>query len=150
MTTLVEVERGLTGLPARIPDSIAILNIKVPTPIVHRYIVVTITGDATELGILIKAVSTCGVTNQREEVLIAQIVDPGPRGLGICNDILTMLVVKVTVTFLLFHKIDCFKIFVILLAKLRTYSETTKDFSKRFSRFLQDYIKVSLFGKITL
>ena len=61
MTTLVEVEWGLTGFPSRIPYSITVFDIKVSATIVHRYIVVTIAGDATELGIFLEAVTAGGV-----------------------------------------------------------------------------------------
>ena len=61
MTALVEVEWGLTGFPSRIPYSITVFDIKVSAAIVHRYIVVTIAGDATELGIFVEAVTAGGV-----------------------------------------------------------------------------------------
>ena len=102
MTALVEVERRLTGFPPRVPHGLTIFDVEVAATIVHRYVVVTIAGDTAELRILIEAVTAGSVRNQREEVLVAQIVDPGPRGLRVCDDILAMLVVEMTVTFL-FH-----------------------------------------------
>ena len=89
---------------------------------------VAIAGDAAELGVLVERIAAGGVTNQREKVFVAQIVNPWPWGLRVCNDILAVLVVEVTVTFLLFHYFDCF--LSLLLAKLRTYSDTTKSFSE--------------------
>ena len=64
MTALVEVERRLAGLPSRIPNGIAILDIEVATAIIHRYIIVAIARDATELGILVEAVAACGVGDE--------------------------------------------------------------------------------------
>ena len=105
MTALVEVEGCLTRFPTRVPYGIAILDVEIASTIVHRYVVVTIAGDTTELRILVEAITAGGVRDQREEILVAQVVDPGPRGLRVCDDILAMLVVEMTVTFL-FHK--CF------------------------------------------
>ena len=64
MTALVEVERRLTGLPTRIPHGIAILDVEVAATVVHRYVVVTIAGDTTELRILVEAVTAGGVRDQ--------------------------------------------------------------------------------------
>ena len=102
VTALIEVEGCLAGLPAWVPDGVAVLDIEVSSAIVHRYIVVAIAGDTTELGILVEAVAAGGIRDEREEILIAQIVDPGPRSLRVCDDVLAMLVVEMTVTFL-FH-----------------------------------------------
>ena len=103
VTALVEVERRLTGFPSRIPDGVAILDVEVTAAIVHRHVVIAITGDTAELGVLVKTVSTCGIRDERKEVLVAQIIDPGPRSLRVSNNILSMLVIEVSVTFLLFH-----------------------------------------------
>jgi hypothetical protein len=117
VTALVEVERSLTGLPSRIPYSIAILDIEISTAVVHRYIIVAITGDAAELCILIEAVTASGVRDQREEVFIAQIVNPRPGCLRVSNNILAMLVVEVTIAFLLFHNVYVNQLFKIMLQK---------------------------------
>jgi hypothetical protein len=103
MTALIEVERRLTGFPSRIPDGVAILDVEVAAAIVHRHVVVAITGDTAELGVLVKTVSACCIGDERKEILIAQIIDPGPRSLRVSNNILSMLVIEVSVTFLLFH-----------------------------------------------
>jgi hypothetical protein len=108
MATLVEVEWRLAGLPPRVPDSVAVLDIEIPTSIVHRYIIVAITGDAAEFGILVERIAAGGVGDEREKVLVAQVVNPWPWGLRISDDILAMLVVEMTITFLLFHYFDCF------------------------------------------
>ena len=107
VTALIEVERRLARLPAWVPDGVAVLDIEVSSAIVHRYIVVAIAGDTTELGILVEAVAASGIRDEREEILIAQIVDPGPRSLRVCDDVLAMLVVEMTVTFL-FHNFVSF------------------------------------------
>ena len=54
MTALVEIEWSFAGLPSWVPNGVAILDIKVSATIVHWYIVVTITSDTAELGILVE------------------------------------------------------------------------------------------------
>ena len=54
MTALVEIEWSFAGLPTWVPNGVAILDIKVSATIVHGNIVVTITGDTAELGILVE------------------------------------------------------------------------------------------------
>ena len=73
------------------------MDIEVSTTVVHRHTVIAVTGDATELGILIEVVAAARVGNQSEEVLVTQIVDPGERGGGFGDDKLASLVVVVTV-----------------------------------------------------
>ena len=106
MSALVEVEWRLAGFPTRIPNralSIFLINdVKVSATVVHRYPIVTIAGDAAEFCILVEGVSTSGVRDEREEVFVAQIVDPRPRCLRVGNHILTMFVIEMTIAFL-FH-----------------------------------------------
>ena len=72
MTALVEVERCLTGLPSGIPDyglvsltpCLLVYYIKVSPAIVHGYIIVTIAGNAAELGVLIEGIAACGIRNE--------------------------------------------------------------------------------------
>jgi hypothetical protein len=54
MTALVEIEWSFAGLPSWVPNGVAILDIKVSATIVHWYIIVTITSDTAELGILVE------------------------------------------------------------------------------------------------
>jgi len=103
MTALVEVEWRLARFPTWIPHGIAILDVEITPAVVHRHVVVAIAGDTAELGILVEAVATSGVRDEGEKILVAQIVDPGPRSLRVCDDILAVLIVEMTVTFL-FHK----------------------------------------------
>src|SRR5690625_7040802 len=86
----------LYGLPAGAPNIPAIVNVKVLTAIIHRHIVVAVAGQATEFGVLVKGVTTCGIGHQAEKVLIARVVNPGIRGFGIGNHILTSGGVRVT------------------------------------------------------
>ena len=61
VTALVGIKLCLGWHPARIPDGVSFFNIVVMTVAIVRYIVVTITGQAEKLRILLEAVSTTGV-----------------------------------------------------------------------------------------
>ena len=100
MAALVAVEWGFTRFPTRIPDGIAFLDVEVTSAIIHRNPIVAITGDATELGILIERITTGCIGDEREEILVAQIVDPRPWSLWICNHVLAIGVIKMTILFL--------------------------------------------------
>ena len=76
VAALIAVQLGLGGLPAGIPDGIAVLNIVIPAVRVRRYVIVAVASDTPQLGILVKAVPTGRVGNKAEECLAAQIVDP--------------------------------------------------------------------------
>ena len=61
MTTLIRVERRLTGFPTWIPYRLAILDIEIATTGIHRHAIIAIAYDAAELGILIEVVATGGI-----------------------------------------------------------------------------------------
>src|SRR5690554_7778917 len=90
------IEGCLNRLPTGRPYSTPVVDVKIASAIVHRNIVVAVTRQTTKLRILIKSIASCSVRNQRKEILIAQIVDPGPGGFGLFNHILPSLVVKMS------------------------------------------------------
>ena len=61
VAALVAVERCLARFPSRVPYGIAIFDIEIATAVIHRHTIVAITGDATELGILVEGITTCCV-----------------------------------------------------------------------------------------
>ena len=92
----IGVEGGLRRLPAGIPDRVAVLDVKVLAARVHRHVVVAVARDAAELRVLEEGVAACGVGDEREEVLVAEIVDPRPRGLRVGDHVFAVGVVKVS------------------------------------------------------
>ena len=76
MTALVAVKRGLARLPARIPDAVSVLYVEITPAVVHRNAIVAIAGNAAELCILVERVTSRRVADQREEIIVAQVVDP--------------------------------------------------------------------------
>ena len=61
VAAFVAVERCLARFPSRVPYGIAIFDIEIATAIIHWHTIVAITGDATELGILVEGITTCCV-----------------------------------------------------------------------------------------
>ena len=109
MTALVRIQLGLRRLPAGIPYGISILNIQIFAVDVCRYIIVTITGQTQQFGILIEGISAAGVGYQTEKLVASQIVDPGKRSLGSSDDIFLMHIIKMTI---LHKKISFFHVVV--------------------------------------
>ena len=101
MAALIGVERCAARLPSWIPDGITVFQIEVASVVVHRHVVVAIARDATEFGILVKTVASGCVGDEREKILITQIINPRPWGLWIGDDILTVSIIKMSVSF--FH-----------------------------------------------
>ena len=96
MAALIEVEFRLRRLPGRIPDGAAVLDVEVLAVAVIGDIVVAIAGDAQELRILIEGIAAAGVGDQREEVLVPKVVNPGKRRSGCRDDILPVCVIEVS------------------------------------------------------
>jgi len=96
VAALIAVQLGLGGLPAGIPDGIAVLNIVIPAVRVRRYVIVAVASDTPQLGILVKAVPTGRVRNKAEECLAAQIVDPRQRRARCGDDIFACGIGKMT------------------------------------------------------
>ena len=96
MTALIAVKLGLCGLPSGIPDRIAILDIEVFTIGIKRAVVIAITGETQELGILIEGVTSACVGDQRKELIGSEVVDPGSRSFGSSDNVLFVRIIKKT------------------------------------------------------
>ena len=96
VAALIEIKRSLARLPARRPYGSGVIDIEIPSAIVHRHTVVAVAGDSAELRVLVERVSAGGVRDQREEILISKIVDPWPRGLWVRDYIFTESVIKMS------------------------------------------------------
>ena len=119
MAAFVAVERSLAGFPSGVPDdslrtlltllfplSSLLYNIEITPAVVHGHAVVAVACDAAELGVLEEGVAAGGVGDQREEVFVAQVVDPRPRCLGVCDDIFAMSVVEMSVSLVVHFKVS--------------------------------------------
>ena len=105
MSALIVVEWCSARFPSWAPYRVAVLDIEVSPVVVHRHVVVTIASDASELSVFVEAVPSCCVGYEGEEVLISKIVDPRPWGLWVGDDILTVVVFEMSVSFFHFYKL---------------------------------------------
>jgi len=96
MAAGVTVQFGLCWLPAGVPHRIAILDIDMVAVHIQRGAVVAVTGQPAQPRIAVKAVAAGCVGNQTEKILTAKVVDPGQRGLRGGDDVLFVLVVKMS------------------------------------------------------
>ena len=92
----VTVQRGLGGLPARVPYGFAVLDVDPVAVHVQRGVVVAVAGQAAHPGVPVKAVAARRVGDQTEEVLTAKVVDPGQGRLRGGDDVFLILVIKIS------------------------------------------------------
>ena len=96
MAALIEIKRSLAWLPSRRPYCTVVIDIEISSAVVHRDSVITVSCDSAELSVLVERISTGSIGNQREEVLVTEVVYPRPRGLGVCDDIFAGSVIKMS------------------------------------------------------
>ena len=96
VTALVSIQLGLDGRPAGIPDGSVVIDIEITAAHIDGNIVITISGNSAETGILIEGVTSGSVGDQGKETLCAQIVDPRVRGPGRCDDVFAACVIEET------------------------------------------------------
>ena len=95
VTAGVSVQIGLDRRPARRPYGLAVLDVEVTAAHVNRYVVVTVTGDSAETGILVEVIAAGSVGDQGEKLLCSEVIDPRIRGFRILNDVFFVCVVKI-------------------------------------------------------
>ena len=96
MAAYILIKLGLYGRPAGVPDGAVVVYVEIASACISGNVVVAVTGDSCKTGILIEAVSACGIGDKAEKVLCSEIVYPGIRGFGRCDDILLVSVIKET------------------------------------------------------
>ena len=79
----------------------AVVYVEITSAHINGNVVIAVTCNSSQSCVLVEAVTACCVRDQREKALCAEIVYPRIRGLGRCNDILLVLIVKITE----FHRI---------------------------------------------
>ena len=93
----VAVAARLDRLPARIPDRASVINVEVAAPEVEGDVVVAVAREPSEAGVLPEGVAAPGVGAEAEEVVLAQIVEPGEGGIGSRDHIFAGGVVEIAV-----------------------------------------------------
>ena len=93
----VAVKLRLHGLPAGVPDALAVLDIKMKALGIERAVVVAIARQTAQPRVAVKRIAACRVGAERKEILAAEIVDPGQRRTGRRDDVFFSCIVKKTV-----------------------------------------------------
>ena len=96
VAALIGVQGSFYRLPSRGPYRVPVLDKVVPAVGIRRHIVIAVAGKAQELCVFIKAVASAGVRNQGEKVFVSQVIDPWKGSSGRCDDILFVLIIKVS------------------------------------------------------
>ena len=144
----VTVQRGLGGLPARVPHGVAVLDIDPVAVHVQRGVVVAVAGQAAHPGVPVKAVTARRVGDQTEEVLAAKVVDPRQGRLRGGDDILFILVIKISEL----HNASSLKLRLVRWA-VRRWAKTIKALRKKQSHHAKHTVShqkmQELFAKIS-
>ena len=98
---LIAVQLGLGGLPAGIPHGAVVIDVEVVSASIGGHVVVAVTGEAQQAGILAEGIAAGGVAHQGEEIFAAQIVDPGAGGVRPGDDKLAASIIEITVAHVL-------------------------------------------------
>jgi ParB family chromosome partitioning protein len=82
--------------PRKVFDEAALkeLSDSIKAIVVERDVVIAIAGQAAEACVGIERITAGGVGNQRKELCVSKIVDPGIRGPWSLDDVFTIHVVK--------------------------------------------------------
>ena len=98
VAAFVAVQGGFGGEESGVPCFFAgFLNIIEAAAVIPGDCVVAVAEDPLQLGIPIEAVSAGGIGNHAEEILAAQIIDPGKRGGGGGDYIFPPGIIKISV-----------------------------------------------------
>jgi len=96
MAATIEIKGSLAGKISRIPDFFPFFNIEKASGNVAWDIIVSVTGEPSELGILIKGITAESVRNQRVKIVDAKVINPGKRGMRSLDDILSFFIIEVS------------------------------------------------------
>ncbi len=96
VAALIGIQFCFYGLPAGIPHRIPVFYVKILPVHVTGYIIITVTGQAQQLCILIKSITTAGIGNQAEKIITAKVVDPGKRCFRGSDHVLTVRIIEMT------------------------------------------------------
>ena len=95
VAALILVQLRLRGLPAGVPDGVAVLDVYMKAVAVQRAVVIAVAGQTAETGIPVEGVTAGCVGHQRKKVLAAQVIDPRQRCAGCLDHIFAFCVVEV-------------------------------------------------------
>ena len=77
MAAFERIELGASGFPAGIPDRLALLHVEEAAVVIHRVVVIPITGEAAELGVLPERIAAGGLRDHAEVLVLSEVIEPG-------------------------------------------------------------------------
>src|SRR5208283_4185948 len=97
VAALKRVEGSPRRLPAGIPDGLALLHVEEAPVVIHRVVVIAVTRQAAQAGILPEGVTAGRLRAEAVELVLAEQVQPGQRSVRARDDVFAVLVVEVAV-----------------------------------------------------
>ena len=96
VATGIAVQLRFRGLPAGVPDGIAVLDVNMEALLIDRAVVVAVAGQPAQPRVAIEAVAARRIRQECEKILAPQVVDPRQRRARACDQVFTPLIVKET------------------------------------------------------
>ena len=92
----IAVQLRFRGLPAGVPDGIAVFDVNMEALLIDRAVVVAVAGQPAQPRVAIEAVAARRIRQECEKILAPQVVDPRQRRARACDHVFTPLIVKET------------------------------------------------------
>ena len=103
VTAGIAVKLCFNRAPAGVPYCALIVDIEVSSAHINGDVVVTVSCDSSESCVLKEAVASCGIGDQREELLCSEVVYPRIGSSGVCDDIFLIGVIEKTKLHSFYH-----------------------------------------------
>ena len=92
----IAVQLRFRGLPAGVPDGIAVFDVNMEALLIGRAVIVAVARQSAQPRVAVEAVATRGIGQDREKILASEVIDPRQRRARACDHILAPLIVKET------------------------------------------------------
>ena len=92
----IAVQLRFRGLPAGVPDGIAVFDVNMEALLIDRAVIVAVAGQPAQPRVAIEAVAARRIRQECEKILAPQVVDPRQRRARACDHVLAPLIVKET------------------------------------------------------
>jgi hypothetical protein len=97
MSAFIGIQFGFDRFPSRGPYLPVLIDIKILSSIIHRYVIVPVSGKSSQSCIFIETISSGCIGNDGKELFATQVVDPWIWSSGIGNYIFSVFIVKMPV-----------------------------------------------------
>ena len=92
----IAVQLRFRGLPAGVPDGIAVFDVNMEALLIDRAVIVAVAGQPAQPRVAIEAVAARRIRQECEKILAPEVIDPRQRRARACDHILAPLIVKET------------------------------------------------------